>query len=206
MITTEAQKQLAIEAHSLQASEFASSYITLEEDVCAACFTYSRQRLEAHLDRYLPEAGTGLSLLDVGCGTGHHMARLRRRGFRVAGLDGSEAMLEHARANNPAADIRLADVEEIPFPSECFDYVLCIEVLRYLPDPTHCIKEIARVLKPGGTCLVTAAPRFNLNGYWLINRIATLMPLGSLVRLKQFFTTPGRFLQEFAAEGIEQNA
>src|SRR5215471_1809733 len=206
MVTTDTQKQHAIEIHSLQAGEFATSYVYLNTDVYSACFRYSRHRLDVWLDRYLPRKGTGLSLLDVGCGTGHHMASLRRRGFRVAGLDGCEAMLEHARANNPSADIRLADVEDIPFPSECFDYVLCIEVLRYLPDPTHCIKEIARVLKPGGTCLVTAAPRFNLNGYWLINRIATLMPLGSLVRLKQFFTTPGRFLQEFAAEGIEQNA
>lgn len=206
MVTTDAQKQQAIEIHSLQAGEFASSYVYLNTDVYSACFRYSRHRLDAWLARYLPRKGTGLSLLDVGCGTGHHMASLRRRGFRVAGLDGSEAMLEHSRANNPGADIRLADVEDVPFPSESFDYVLCIEVLRYLPDPTRCIKEIARVLKPGGTCLVTAAPRFNLNGYWVINRIATLMPMGNLVRLKQFFTTSGRLRREFAAAGFEQLA
>src|SRR5262249_29854767 len=111
-----------------------------------------------------------------------------------------------SRANNPGADIRLADVEDVPFPSESFDYVLCIEVLRYLPDPTRCIKEIARVLKPGGTCLVTAAPRFNLNGYWVINRIATLMPMGNLVRLKQFFTTSGRLRREFGAGGFGELA
>lgn len=202
MVTTEARKQHAIEIHSLQAGEFATSYDHLKTAVYAACFTYSRHRLDAWLDRCLPRTGAGLSLLDVGCGTGHHMARLRHQGFQVAGMDGSEAMLQHARANNPGAEIRLADVEEIPFPAESFDYVLCVEVLRYLPDPARCIKEIARVLKPGGTCLVTAAPRFNLNGYWVINRIATLMPIGGLVRLKQFFTTSGRLRREFAAMGF----
>src|SRR5215467_4750193 len=202
MVTTDAQKQQAIETHSLQAGEFASSYVYLNTDVYSACFAYSRHRLDAWLDRYLPRDGKGRSLLDVGCGTGHHMARLGRQGFQVAGMDGSEAMLEHTRLNNPGADIRLADVEEIPFPANSFDYVLCVEVLRYLPDPVRCIREIARVLKPGGQCLVTAAPRFNLNGYWAINRIAMLMPIGSLVRLKQFFTTSGRLRREFAAAGF----
>jgi len=134
------------------------------------------------------------------------MARLRRRGYQVAGLDGSEVMLEHARANNPGADVRLADVEEIPYPAESFNYVLCVEVLRYLPDPARCLKEIARVLKPGGLCLVTAAPRFNLNGYTLINRIAMLMPVAGLVQLKQFFTTSGRLRREFAAAGFDRPA
>jgi len=95
-------------------------------------------------------------------------------------------------------------VEEIPFPADSFDYALCVEVLRYLPDPARCIKEIARVLKPGGMCLVTAAPRFNLNGYWVINRIATLMPIGSLVRLKQFFTTSGRLRRQFVTAGFAE--
>ena len=63
-------------------------------------------------------------------------------------------MLEYARANNPGAEIKRADVEAIPFPDSCFDFVLCIEVLRYLPDSRHCIEEIARVLKPGAPLLM----------------------------------------------------
>jgi hypothetical protein len=56
---------------------------------------------------------------------------------------------------------------------------------------------MARVLRPGGTCLATAAPLFSINGYVLINRIALLAPVGDLVRLKQFFTTPSRLREHF---------
>jgi ubiquinone/menaquinone biosynthesis C-methylase UbiE len=111
-------------------------------------------------------------------------------------------MLEQARANNPGTDIRQSDVETLPFADASFDIVLCVEVLRYLPNFTRCVQEMARVLKPGGMCLATAAPRFNLNGYWLINRIAHAMPVSNLVRLKQFFTTSGRLRREFAGAGF----
>jgi SAM-dependent methyltransferase len=125
----------------------------------------------------------------VGCGTGHHLADLRQRGFEVAGMDGSEAMLEHARRSNPGIELRQGDVEQLPFPDRHFDLVLCVEVLRYLPRPEGCLREIARVLRPGGAALLTAAPRFNLNGFWPVNRLATLVPGLKLTPLRQYFTT-----------------
>jgi ubiquinone/menaquinone biosynthesis C-methylase UbiE len=111
-------------------------------------------------------------------------------------------MLDQARAINVGADIRRADVESIPFPDASFDFVVCIEVLRYLPNSAQCIHEMARVLKPGGVCLTTAAPVLNLNGYWIVNRLANLIRVGDLVRLKQFFTTSGRLRREFAVAGF----
>jgi len=202
MSSSEIQKQLAIDQHSIQADEFARRYRELEEDGYRSCFAYSRKRLADLLDSYLPKQGGGLSLLDVGCGTGHHMASLRERGFEVAGVDGSGEMLDQARANNPGAEIRLADVEALPFADQSFDLVLCVEVLRYLPDSSRCIAELARVLKPGGICLATAAPILNLNGYWLVNRAANLVRIGDLVRLKQFFTSSRRLRSEFAGAGF----
>jgi len=130
------------------------------------------------------------------------MASLAEKGFGVSGVDGSEEMLEQARANNPCADIRQADVESIPFADASFDFILCIEVLRYLPDSSRCIREMARVLKPGGVCLATAAPVLNVNGYWLVNRIANLVRIGDLVRLKQFFTTSQRLRRQFVSTGF----
>ncbi len=82
--------------------------------------------------------------------------------------------------------------------------MLCVEVLRYLPASDRCIAEMARVLKPGGICLATATPLLNLNGYWLINRIASSVRVGDLVRLKQFFTTAGRLRREFLAAGFNK--
>jgi ubiquinone/menaquinone biosynthesis C-methylase UbiE len=202
MQATDIQKQLAIDQHSEQAAQFAERYRELNEDAYSSCFTYSRKRLGVLINSYLPERGDGLKLLDVGCGTGHHMAEMRQRGFEVAGLDGSEDMLEQARANNPGAEIRLSDVESLPFEDASFDLILCIEVLRYLPRSQKCISEMARVLRSGGVCLTTAAPVFNLNGYWLVNRLANLIRVGDLVRLKQFFTTSGRLRREFARAGF----
>jgi ubiquinone/menaquinone biosynthesis C-methylase UbiE len=201
MSSTEIQKQLAIDQHSIQAAQFAERYRELT-DAYRSCFAYSRKRLSALLDSCLPERGDGLRLLDVGCGSGHHMASLAEKGFEVSGVDGSEEMLEQARANNPGADVRLADVESIPFGDASFHFVLCIEVLRYLPDSTRCIREMARVLKPGGVCLATAAPALNLNGYWLVNRVANLVRVGDLVRLRQFFTSSRRLRREFLSAGF----
>jgi ubiquinone/menaquinone biosynthesis C-methylase UbiE len=196
------QKVRAIETHSQQAQEFADSYRELNVDSYQSCFAYSRHRLEQWLHRYLPENGEGLRLLDVGCGTGHHMASLRQRGFEVAGVDGSAEMLEQARANNPGVEIKQADVESIPFADASFDFVLCVEVLRYLPQISSCLQEMARVLKPGGICLATAAPLWSLNGYPIVNRAAGMMPLGNLVRLKQFFTTSRDLRRECRKAGF----
>jgi SAM-dependent methyltransferase len=203
MTTVSAQKQDAIETHSEQAESFAFAYREMARDPYSSCFTYSRRRLAAALERALPARGDTLRLLDIGCGTGHHMAELRARGFETSGVDGSEEMLARARQVNPGADLRAADVDSLPFPDASFDYVVCIEVLRYLPDPNACLREIARVLRPGGMALVTAQPYFNLNGYFLVNRLPLKRWLG-LVPLRQFFTTRGGLRRQLQAAGFSE--
>jgi ubiquinone/menaquinone biosynthesis C-methylase UbiE len=199
-----AQRPTAVEVHSQQAAEFAASYHAYERDAYASCFTYSRMRLEQMLDEHIPPNGEGLRALDVGCGTGHHLSALAARGFDVAGIDGSDHMLEEARAANPAAELQRADVASLPFSDGGFDLVLCVEVLRYLADPNSCITEMARVLRPDGVCLATAAPLFSINGYALINRLAVLAPIGDFVRLKQYFTTPLWIRRRFEAVGFRE--
>jgi ubiquinone/menaquinone biosynthesis C-methylase UbiE len=192
----------AVEVHSRQAGEFAASYQALERDPYSNCFTYSRMRLQAALEESVPSAGAGQRAIDVGCGTGHHLRDLSARGFEVAGVDGSGAMLEQAREAIPGAELHQAGVEELPFAAGSFDLAVCIEVLRYLPDPEPCIAEMARVLRPGGICVATAAPRFSANGYALVNRLALIAPVGGLVRLKQFFTTPSQLRRQFERAGF----
>jgi 2-polyprenyl-6-hydroxyphenyl methylase/3-demethylubiquinone-9 3-methyltransferase len=143
-------------------------------------------------------------LLDVGCGSGYHLARLRRRGYDAVGLDGSAAMLVQARAHAPGLPVVIGDVESLPFPAQSFDVVVCIEVLRYLRDTATCINEIARVLRPGGACLVTATPRLNLNGYWAVNRLATFVPLRRLSRLMQYFTSSRALRRVFRSAGFAE--
>jgi len=196
------RKQRAVDVHSLQAPEFASSYEDLVSDPYRACFTYSRRRLDTVIERYLPVHGNGLKVLDVGCGTGHYMAGLGTRGFDVTGVDGSEEMLAHARGNNPASRLELADVDHIPIDDAQFDYALCVEVLRYLPNIAGVINELFRLLKPGGTALVTAASPLNLNGYYLINRLASPHRILGLVPLRQYFHTSRRLRRSFLAGGF----
>jgi ubiquinone/menaquinone biosynthesis C-methylase UbiE len=191
-------KRSAIEQHSRQADQFAERYRTPAVRAYDSCFAYSRRRLERRLSRLLPDRADGLRLLDVGCGTGYHMAWLGARGFDVAGVDGSPEMLRHARVLNPNADLELSDVDHLPFSDATFDFVTCIEVLRYLPSASRAIAEIARVLKPGGVCLATAAPRFSLNAYWAVNRVACVARIRDLVRLKQFFHTSGQLRRSLA--------
>jgi len=202
MITQEAQKKEAIQTQSDRADQFAESYETLATEAYEDCFKYSRYRLHKLLEKYLPQEGNGLRLLDAGCGTGHHMAQLSARGYEVAGVDASQEMLEHARLNNPDAVILEADVEEIPLRNESFDIVLSIEVLRHLPRSDKSIAEMSRLLKPGGFCLVTATPLLNLNGYALINKMAHKIKIGDLAQHKQSFHTSTRLREEFSEAGF----
>lgn len=204
MVTQDIQKEEAIGTQSDRADQFAGSYDVLEKQSYQDCFTYSRYRLNELLEKHLPHDGAGLRLLDAGCGTGHHLAELRKRGYDVAGVDASKEMLRHARENNPDSDILEADVEEIPFPDASFDIILSIEVLRHLPSSAKTISEMARLLKPGGYALATATPVLNLNGYALINRLAHTVKIGNLARHKQSFHTSARLKSEFSRAGFSK--
>ena len=192
----------AIEVHSEQAATFAARYRT--DDPYGSCFAYSRMRLDGLLDAHLRPTADPLKLLDVGCGTGNQLAKWHQLGYGVSGVEPSDRMLDYARSNNPSADLRLATADSLPFADRDFDRVVSIEVLRYLEDTSVCIGEMARVLRPGGVCLATAAPLLSLNGYPLVNRVALALPQSRLTRLKQFFTTSSRLRGQFAAAGFDR--
>jgi ubiquinone/menaquinone biosynthesis C-methylase UbiE len=195
-------KVRAILTHSEQASRFAAAYARAARDPYSSCFTYSRLQLDTWLLRLIPPARPGQRLLDVGCGTGEQLAAMARRGYEVAGMDGSAEMLEHARAANPGVPLELGDVEQLPYEPGTFDVALCIEVLRYLPHQAPVLQEMARVLKPGGVCVATATPLLNLNGYWVVNRLAGLLRPAGLTALRQYFTTPRTLRRSVRAAGF----
>jgi ubiquinone/menaquinone biosynthesis C-methylase UbiE len=93
--------------------------------------------------------------LDAACGTGRHTAYLASRGHRVAGVDATPAMLEKARARVPSADLRLGDLAALPFEDGAFDLAVCALALSHLPDIAPAIAELARVMRPGGTLVVS---------------------------------------------------
>jgi ubiquinone/menaquinone biosynthesis C-methylase UbiE len=203
-VTPAAPEGDAIRVHSEQASLFRDRYDVLAADPYGSSFAYSRYRLQQRLDRLLPLAASGARLLDLGCGTGHHLLWARGRGYQAAGTDGSEAMLAEARRLNPSSELRLAPADALPFPDASFDAVLCVEVLRYLPRIDPCVHEMGRVLKAGGVCLATASPLFNLNGFPLLNRLAPWVPAVRAVRLKQFFHTSVGLERRFRRAGFRE--
>ena len=94
----------------------------------------------------------GGHVLDVATGTGLVAAALRRRGFRVTGLDQSAEMLARAGARFDG-DVTLVEgsAEELPFPDASFDHLTFTYLLRYVDDPGRTLAELARVVRPGGT-------------------------------------------------------
>jgi demethylmenaquinone methyltransferase / 2-methoxy-6-polyprenyl-1,4-benzoquinol methylase len=112
------------------------------------------------------EAGPGDTVLDVATGTGAVARELMaRKGCTVVGLDQSPEMLAEARRRLPA-DVELieASAESIPFPDASFDALTFTYLLRYVSDPASTVRELARVVRTGGTIagLEFAVPR----GIW----------------------------------------
>ena len=111
-------------------------------------------------------AGPGDTVLDVATGTGA-VARelLAQKRCTVVGLDQSPEMLAEARRRLPA-DARLIEgtADALPFPAGSFDALTFTYLLRYVPDPPATLRELARVVRPGGTIagLEFALPR----GLW----------------------------------------
>ncbi len=100
-------------------------------------------------------------LLDDGCGTGAFLEFVRRRGTpveRYVGIDVSRGMLAHAKRRLDASGnshvLVQADACRLPFASDTFDVVYARALLHHLPEPLLGVREIARVLKPGGVAVV----------------------------------------------------
>lgn len=96
----------------------------------------------------------GQRVLDVACGTGV-VARAARElvgpSGRVSGIDLNPAMVHVARERAPGIDWQVGDAAELPYDDESFDAVMCQSALFFLPDPEQACREMARVLRSGGT-------------------------------------------------------
>ncbi|MBK8594457.1 MAG: methyltransferase domain-containing protein [Holophagales bacterium] len=119
----------------------------------------------------------GLSLLDLGCGPGVLLRALAAStsGVRAAGLDaGMERLLQARSAPTPAPLLR-GDALRLPFRDSAFDRVLGAEVLEHLPDDAAALRELRRVLAPGGL-LALSVPHVEYPFLWdPINRLWTAL-------------------------------
>jgi len=104
--------------------------------------------------------------LDAGCGTGRLSRLLAANGANVVAVDGAEEMLAIGRELAGASALtdrlrfeHIEDVNHLPFATSSFDGALCSSVIEYLRDPCGCLREFARVLRPGGALIVSVPNR-----------------------------------------------
>ena len=112
----------------------------------------------------------GARLLEIGCGMGTDLLQFARGGARCVGIDLTPRSVEITRHRfrlyDAAGAFMISDGEHLPFPDESFDAVYSNGVLHHTPDTAGAIREVHRVLRPGGVAKVMLYHRNSLN-YWI---------------------------------------
>ncbi len=115
----------------------------------------------------------GMRVLDAGCGYGRNLVHLLREGCEVFAVDADAAGVEHVRQLSdslntglPAENFQVALIEEMPFPDEFADVVICNSVLHFSRDEKHfraILTELWRVLRPGGMLFCRLGSRIGMD-------------------------------------------
>ena len=120
-------------------------------------------------------------VLDLGCAGGFMAEALAARGAQVTGIDPAEGAIAAARAHARAQGLRICyDVgvgEALPYDTDSFDAVVCVDVLEHVTDLHRVLAEVARSLRPGGLFLFDT---INRN---LLARLVTITVAEDLLRL-----------------------
>jgi SAM-dependent methyltransferase len=137
----------------------------------------------------------GTRLLDLGCGAGRHAFEAARRGARVVALDADRGELATVAAIAAAMDeageipagaalqVAAGDATAMPYAAGSFDVVIAAEVLEHIPADLQAMREVTRVLRPGGIAAVTVPA-------WLPERICWLLS-------DEYHTVPGGHVRIF---------
>jgi ubiquinone/menaquinone biosynthesis C-methylase UbiE len=131
-------------------------------------------------------------VLDLGCGTGQLAHRLRRAGARVVGCDFSAGMLAAARARDRRVGWVQGDALHLPFGRAVFDAVVSTQTYHWFPEQAVALREIARVLRPGGLIVLTAVRP-------ALKSLGRLMEAGAGILRQPFHWPDGAELARHAA-------
>ncbi|MEL6913602.1 MAG: bifunctional 2-polyprenyl-6-hydroxyphenol methylase/3-demethylubiquinol 3-O-methyltransferase UbiG [Pseudomonadota bacterium] len=148
----------------------------------------------------------GRDVLDLGCAGGFMAEALAERGARVTGIDPAADAIAAAEAHAVGMGIRY-DVgvgEALPYEDASFDHVVCVDVLEHVQDLGQVCREVARVLRPGGTFLFDT---INRN---ILARLAVITAAEDILRLlpkgthdPAMFIRPGELKDALSAAGLE---
>jgi SAM-dependent methyltransferase len=107
---------------------------------------------EAALERTGLEPGW--RVLDVGCGAGAFLRLVAERGCVPCGIDASEALIAFARTRLPNADLRVGEMEDLPWGDDSFDLVTGFNSFFFADDMVAALREAGRVAKPGAPVVI----------------------------------------------------
>jgi SAM-dependent methyltransferase len=127
-----------------------------------------RNRLEPFITDYAQfEKWAGKKVLEIGCGVGSDLLRFAQAGAHVVGIDLSPKSVFLARSrlqvHNCQGNVLVADAENLPYSDGYFDKVVCSSSLEHFPDDIESLREMNRVLKSGGTLVLTTDSFLYLN-------------------------------------------
>jgi SAM-dependent methyltransferase len=156
-------------------------------------------RLEETVVRELIDRVPPGRALDAACGTGRHTRYLAAKGHRVVGVDGSAAMLAVARAQLPGVEFRTGDLAALPAQTASADLAVCALALCHFPDLTGPMRELARVVRPGGRVLISDPhPWMNALG----GAAFFVGEDGTGTYVKNYFHPHAVYLRAFAGAGL----
>lgn len=163
----------------------ASDYSRKRYGTVESTLNYNMVKRKDAILRLLDEIrASGNRLLDAGCGDGAFLADYLLRGFEVYGIDISSEMIDEAKRSGLGYDgggmvhLSAGDVENLSFPDNHFDVIVCAGVLEYLETDHKAIQELYRVLKPEGVAIITLV---NKRSYSNLIRVMTLSPIRKLI-------------------------
>ena len=113
----------------------------------------TRQTVRHTLDA--AAVSSGMRVLDVCTGPGMMVEAAIGRGAQATGLDFSQEVVELARELVPAGEFRQGDAQSLPFPDNTFDAVVCNYGVIHVPEPERALREMVRVVRPGGRVAIS---------------------------------------------------
>ncbi|MBS1553228.1 MAG: class I SAM-dependent methyltransferase [Bacteroidetes bacterium] len=151
-------------------------YDTIADDFDSIMNMYdTNRRIEVIFNDFLGNDNLkNKSLLDGGCGTGLFTKKAIEKGAIVTSLDIAPKLVELTIKKNPTAKGIEGSLLNLPFTDDFFDYVISSDVIEHTPDPLAAVKELIRVLKPGGKICITVPNR----SFWYFSvKIAEVLKL-----------------------------
>ena len=153
----------------------------------------SRREISAVLAHLKPIAHE--KILDVGTGTGRIARELVKKGVEITGVDISLIRIKTSAKNRESTqtgssnyELINADGQFLPFEDSSFDAIVCLRTLKYFPDYQLGIREMSRVLKPGGRMVLSISNLYSIDFILARLRMLAYKKLFRLEELRRIFT------------------